>query len=93
VLEADYAHISNTADLYAHVAIYDKGGALKHEVMAITVINDRKNPSKNGMQVLSYGKNNKEFSVSTNWSLENINGVVYTCYYHDNFITYFFQGF
>jgi len=88
ILEADDAYLTNLNGCYSHVAFYDKGGPLKHDLVVVTVLNDTKNPSMNGKQFISYGGKNKELSVSKNWSVENFDGVVYTIYHHDICLTY-----
>lgn len=88
ILEADDAYLTNLNGSYSHVAFYDKGGPLKHDLMVITVINDINNPSMNGKQFISYGDKNKELSVAKNWSIEKFDGVVYTIYHHDICLTY-----
>lgn len=88
MLQADDAYLSNLNGCYSHVAFYDKGGPLKHDLLVITILNDTKNPSRNGKQFISYGDKNKELSVTKNWSIENIDGVIYTCFSHDICFTY-----
>ncbi len=83
-LEADVAYLSNLNGSFCHIALYEKYGPLKHELMIITTLNDQKKPSNNGVQVLTYGKNNKEFSESRNWTIQNINGIIYTVFTHEN---------
>jgi len=70
----------------AHIAIYQKGGAIKKEVKIVTILNDLTGKFQNDTQFIFYG--NEAVRQSSMWQSQTVMGVNFVVHIHDDFFVY-----
>ncbi len=77
--------IGSFGGAHSHIATYQKGGAIKKEVMIVTIINDQSGKFQKYTQIMFYGS--EPVHQSINWTTETVNGItIFTHIYKDFFV-------
>lgn len=86
ILEPDFIDIGEFDGRLRHMAIYEKGEVFKKKLAIMTIIEDPTGIFENQFQMIIY--NEKNVSKSNTWLIEQINGIQFIKYIHDDFYVF-----